>query len=314
MRSLSPMHTLMSWERIDELGGTQWPCNDEDPAARCSSTNACGGSTIRSGRVARRRSRVVDRRPAGRRALRRVPDPAHDRAAARVVQHGRADRRLHVAPATAGRRSTCRPRMRRRSVSRTGELRPVISRRGCGRGAGAHDDGAPAGTRLHDVPLPGAGRDEQDHDRGHRPEIRDLRVQGHGDPRGEARARAGDAGWPAMRGPQAHDGGAVRRGTCRGRRGARRARDRPGRRRSERARPAGLARGPRSGRRTLLLPVLHALQERVGWISEGGLNYVCERLQVPPAEAYGVATFYACSACRSARRRSSTCATTSRAG
>src|SRR5213594_2300844 len=45
--------------------------------------------------------------------------------------------------------------------------------------------------------------------------------------------------------------------------------------------------------RTLLLPALHALQARVGWISEGGLNYVCERLTVPPAEAYGVATFYA---------------------
>jgi NADH-quinone oxidoreductase subunit F len=45
--------------------------------------------------------------------------------------------------------------------------------------------------------------------------------------------------------------------------------------------------------RTLLLPVLHALQSAVGWISEGGLNYVCERLTVPPAEAYGVATFYA---------------------
>jgi NADH-quinone oxidoreductase subunit F len=46
-------------------------------------------------------------------------------------------------------------------------------------------------------------------------------------------------------------------------------------------------------RRTLLLPVLHALQARVGWISDGGLNYACERLGVPPAEAYGVATFYA---------------------
>ena len=45
--------------------------------------------------------------------------------------------------------------------------------------------------------------------------------------------------------------------------------------------------------RTHLLPVLHALQGRVGWISEGGLNYACERLSVPPAEAYGVATFYA---------------------
>jgi NADH-quinone oxidoreductase subunit F len=45
--------------------------------------------------------------------------------------------------------------------------------------------------------------------------------------------------------------------------------------------------------RHLLLPALHALQRRVGWISEGGLNYVCERLDVPPAEAYGVVTFYA---------------------
>jgi NADH-quinone oxidoreductase subunit F len=45
--------------------------------------------------------------------------------------------------------------------------------------------------------------------------------------------------------------------------------------------------------RDRLLPLLHALNDRVGWISEGGLNYVCQRLDVPPAEAYGVATFYA---------------------
>ncbi|MEL6892274.1 MAG: NADH-ubiquinone oxidoreductase-F iron-sulfur binding region domain-containing protein, partial [Actinomycetota bacterium] len=29
-----------------------------------------------------------------------------------------------------------------------------------------------------------------------------------------------------------------------------------------------------------------------GWISPGGLNHLCDLLQVPPAEAYGVATFY----------------------
>jgi NADH-quinone oxidoreductase subunit F len=45
-------------------------------------------------------------------------------------------------------------------------------------------------------------------------------------------------------------------------------------------------------RRDLLLPALHALQGRAGWISPGGLNYTCQRLTVPPAEAYGVATFY----------------------
>ena len=46
-------------------------------------------------------------------------------------------------------------------------------------------------------------------------------------------------------------------------------------------------------RRDLLLPALHAAQSRAGWISEGALNHICERLSVPPAEAYGVATFYA---------------------
>src|SRR5919198_4330963 len=44
---------------------------------------------------------------------------------------------------------------------------------------------------------------------------------------------------------------------------------------------------------TLLLPALHAVQTRIGWISQPALNYVCRRLTVPPAEAYGVATFYA---------------------
>ena len=45
-------------------------------------------------------------------------------------------------------------------------------------------------------------------------------------------------------------------------------------------------------RRHQLLPALHALQNTAGWISRGGLNYVCERLTIPPADAYGVATFY----------------------
>ena len=45
--------------------------------------------------------------------------------------------------------------------------------------------------------------------------------------------------------------------------------------------------------RHLLLPTLHALHARAGWISPGGLNYVAERLMVPPADVYGVVTFYA---------------------
>src|SRR5690348_148010 len=45
--------------------------------------------------------------------------------------------------------------------------------------------------------------------------------------------------------------------------------------------------------RHLLLPVLHAVQAQSGWITPGALNYICERLTIPPADAYGVATFYA---------------------
>ena len=44
--------------------------------------------------------------------------------------------------------------------------------------------------------------------------------------------------------------------------------------------------------RPLLLPVLHAIQDRVGWVSRGALEYACRRLSIPPAEAYGVVSFY----------------------
>jgi NADH-quinone oxidoreductase subunit F len=47
------------------------------------------------------------------------------------------------------------------------------------------------------------------------------------------------------------------------------------------------------GRRHLLLPALRAAQRRVGWVTPGALGYTSRRLDVPPADAYGVATFYA---------------------
>ena len=46
-------------------------------------------------------------------------------------------------------------------------------------------------------------------------------------------------------------------------------------------------------RRDLLLPALEAAAGRIGWVSRGALNHVSRRLAVPPAEAYGVASFYA---------------------
>jgi len=46
------------------------------------------------------------------------------------------------------------------------------------------------------------------------------------------------------------------------------------------------------GQRHKLLPVLHAVQNRIGWISHGALNYVALRLDIAPAEVHGVASFY----------------------
>ncbi|HEX5715731.1 MAG TPA: NADH-ubiquinone oxidoreductase-F iron-sulfur binding region domain-containing protein [Thermoanaerobaculia bacterium] len=50
---------------------------------------------------------------------------------------------------------------------------------------------------------------------------------------------------------------------------------------------------PQGDLRQYLLPVLHAIQGRVGWISPGALNHACLALDVPPADAFGVADFYA---------------------
>lgn len=46
-------------------------------------------------------------------------------------------------------------------------------------------------------------------------------------------------------------------------------------------------------RRTFLLPALVSVQARLGYVSEAALGYACARLGVPPAEGYGVASFYA---------------------
>ncbi|MBR8744220.1 NAD(P)H-dependent oxidoreductase subunit E [Nocardiopsis sp. MG754419] len=56
-------------------------------------------------------------------------------------------------------------------------------------------------------------------------------------------------------------------------------------------------------RRDLLLPALHAVNDRVGWISRGALNHICRRLTIPPAEAYAVASFYAMFALHERPRR-----------
>ncbi|MFP4634242.1 MAG: NAD(P)H-dependent oxidoreductase subunit E [Nitriliruptoraceae bacterium] len=59
--------------------------------------------------------------------------------------------------------------------------------------------------------------------------------------------------------------------------------------------PGRVVRGGHAARdqRHQLLPVLAAVQAEIGHVSEGALMEICRRLVVPPAEAYGVASFYA---------------------
>jgi NADH-quinone oxidoreductase subunit F len=45
--------------------------------------------------------------------------------------------------------------------------------------------------------------------------------------------------------------------------------------------------------RHLLLPAVAAIQSEIGWISPGAIDEIARRLNVPPAEVYSVATFYA---------------------
>src|SRR3954454_20879746 len=45
-------------------------------------------------------------------------------------------------------------------------------------------------------------------------------------------------------------------------------------------------------RRHLLLPALHAVHDAVGWISRSAVDEIARRLEVAPADVYGVASFY----------------------
>ena len=51
LRSLSPMHAGMSYARLEELGGIQWPCRDENiPGDAVPARRGCGTTSSRSAR------------------------------------------------------------------------------------------------------------------------------------------------------------------------------------------------------------------------------------------------------------------------
>ena len=79
----------MSYARLEELGGLQWPCSDEDAPGRALPPRAPLGGAGRAARA--RRSAAVEHEPPVDALDERLPAPPDHRPAARLVQHRRAD-------------------------------------------------------------------------------------------------------------------------------------------------------------------------------------------------------------------------------
>ncbi len=272
----------MSYERLEALGGIQWPCPDESHP----------GSLFLHGRLWEEPVRgplaplsAVEHDP---------PVDVLDHEFPIRLTTGRRLDSYNTGVQTAGYSSPLRrsetldlsPEDARTYGLAEGERVRVVSRRGAVLVDGAPGSRAAPRPRLHDPPFPRRGRDQPPHHRRGRPQVGHRRVQGHRDPHREGEGRLMDLHLSDAK-PSAAEKRAIDAvlGT-------------------PRTRGDGGKRGPATdghaaqgghedrARRHLLLPALHAAQDRVGWISEGALNYVCRRLTVPPAEAYGVATFY----------------------
>ena len=219
---------------------------------------------------------------------------------ARLVQHRRPERRLLLAAST---RRVARPLARGlRAARRRGGRAGPRSRRGAARSSrrcGSTPRCGPglAFMTLHfpdEVETNVLTIDATD------PEVRHGRVQGERDPRREAlRRRApheavSQLAVPAVAGSPAGRCAAARRpsvrpSTASSARRARRGRARP-------AEPTGTSRAAVTPRgRSATCSCRCCTSCRPGRLDQraGALGYVCRRLTIPPAEAYGVASFYA---------------------
>ena len=188
VRSLSPVHAGMSYQRLEELGGIQWPCYDENHPGELFLHSRLWEDPVPGNRVP---FVAVDHDP--------PVDKLDDDFPIRLTTGRRLDsyntgvqtggytsplRRGESLDISPGGRRAARPR-RRRARPRRLAPRP-------GRGADPDRRVAPARADVHDAPLPGRRRDEPPDDRRDRPEVRHGRVQGDRDPDREAGNR-----WPA---------------------------------------------------------------------------------------------------------------------
>ena len=134
LRSLSPMHTGMSYARLEELGGIQWPCSDEEHP----------GTLFLHGRLWERPTRAGTRPPRSAWPSTRPWTSSTDEFPFRLttgrrldrLQHGRADRPVSSTRFGEARRSTCRRRTPPASACRgRGRAGPLPARLGGGAGA-----------------------------------------------------------------------------------------------------------------------------------------------------------------------------------
>ena len=286
----------MSYARLEELGGIQWPCPTRSTRAREFLHGRLWAEPVE------RPARAVLGHAVGaadRRARRRLPDPPDHRAGGWTPTTPACSRASTARRCAAARRSTSRPRTPSASASSPARSCAITSRRGSIEAPVRLDPGLRPGLAfmtLHfpddidvnvltiDATDPKSGTAEFKATAVRVEKLRErqtARCDQHARPASSVDLRLLDAeptaaerdAVDAFLGPPLADLGGDRR-------------DR---------RTATPPHGGHAAReqRHLLLPALHALQERAGWISPGGLNYVARRLTVPPADVYGVATFYA---------------------
>ena len=170
------MHAGMSWERLDELGGIQWPCPDEyHPGTKFLHARLWADDPAEQGPKAPF-SVVVD-------------DPPVDTLTEEFPLRLTTGRRLdsyntgvqtggYTSPLRRGETIDMSPEDVQRMGLAEGEVVAISSRRGTVEAPVHVDHALRPGPRLHDVPLPGPGRHERAHDRGHGSEVGDRRVQG----------------------------------------------------------------------------------------------------------------------------------------
>ena len=178
--ALTPTFRGVSYEKIDELGSIQWPCNEAAPEGTPTMhvDEFVRGKGSSSSRSTCRPTREVDAQ---------VPAAADHRPHPVAVQRRRADA-AHRQQPVAQRGPAGDPSARRRGARHQGRRlgRHPEPRRRDGAARDGHRAHA-AGRGLHHLPLPGVGR-QRDHHRQLRLGHQLPRVQGHG-----GAGHAGDA-------------------------------------------------------------------------------------------------------------------------